>query len=141
METHIQNNINKIVEYPDPDRIKFLTTRIWYNDAHLKMNNILQKIIPKTHIVSCIHEHFSTEKIILTGKLLTNTVKLFPIETSQCHDNCEILLACKKINHIYTGYALSPDGLWRYHSWGIDKNNTIIETTEPRLLYFGSIIR
>jgi hypothetical protein len=140
MMDYIQSNIDKILEYPDPDRCKFLISKDWYNKDHDKMNEILQKIVPKTHIVASPQEHFSTEKIILTGKLLTNSKMLVTMGNNHCHDNCEILLKLKKIKNIYTGYALSPDGLWRYHSWGIDKYDKIIETTEARLLYFGSVL-
>ena len=39
-----------------------------------------------------------------------------------------------------TGYALSADGMWRQHSWLIHRkprSNRVVETTEPRILYFG----
>lgn len=39
-----------------------------------------------------------------------------------------------------TGYALSKDGLWRQHSWLVQakaRANVIIETTTPRVAYFG----
>jgi hypothetical protein len=54
---------------------------------------------------------------------------------SQCHFN-----TCR--NHedygykICTGYALTRDGMWRQHSWGLDGRN-IIETTTRRILYYG----
>ena len=56
---------------------------------------------------------------------------------SNCHGNCEKLLNKKLIQNIYSGYALSSDGLWRFHSWGFDFESNLIETTEPRLLYYG----
>ena len=39
-----------------------------------------------------------------------------------------------------TGYALSEDGLWRSHSWGLTQARNravIIETTVSRERYFG----
>lgn len=54
---------------------------------------------------------------------------------NHCHGNAVCLW--KEGKKIATGYALSPDGLWRRHSWGIAKNGTAIETTVPRVLYFG----
>lgn len=36
-----------------------------------------------------------------------------------------------------TGYALSPDGLWRQHSWAYGDNLMIYETTVERVMYFG----
>ena len=37
---------------------------------------------------------------------------------------------------IGTGYALSGDGLWRQHSWGLRREG-ILETTVERAKYFG----
>lgn len=47
--------------------------------------------------------------------------------------------------HICTGFALSDSGMWREHSWLIEKTKMhqtpiIIETTFPRLLYFGYVL-
>jgi hypothetical protein len=41
---------------------------------------------------------------------------------------------------VATGYALSDDGLWRQHSWGM-RRDAIIETTEARVLYFGFLMQ
>ena len=41
---------------------------------------------------------------------------------------------------IGTGYALSVDGLWRQHSWGVARD-LIIESTEARVKYFGRLLR
>ncbi|MAG24164.1 hypothetical protein CMI47_01165 [Candidatus Pacearchaeota archaeon] len=59
--------------------------------------------------------------------------------TSQCHANaCNLWEQDPNVYQIYTGWALSPDGLWRQHSWVLDRwGGEIIETTEPRELYFG----
>ena len=62
---------------------------------------------------------------------------------SQCHRNsCDLYeYENRKDFFIMTGYALSDDGYWYQHSWCIDyKNNHIIETTEPRLAYFGFVM-
>jgi len=69
--------------------------------------------------------------------------KRVPGETSRCHENvAELLYAGKTpdglpITETETGYALSEDGLWRQHSWAIALHDTVVETTEPRLLYVG----
>jgi hypothetical protein len=41
---------------------------------------------------------------------------------------------------IGTGYALSADGLWRQHSWGVRRQG-ILETTAPREKYFGILLQ
>jgi hypothetical protein len=57
---------------------------------------------------------------------------------SNCHKNVAEFWQRRSGNLIAlaTGYALSDDGLWRQHSWGI-RSNAIFETTEPRKIYFG----
>jgi hypothetical protein len=61
-------------------------------------------------------------------------------EQSRCHDNVEAFYQVREIKQRWTGVALSKDRLWRMHSWGVNDNNQIIETTEPRLAYIGSPI-
>tara|TARA_B100002019_G_C21256613_1_gene594210 strand:- start:1790 stop:2296 length:507 start_codon:yes stop_codon:yes gene_type:complete len=62
---------------------------------------------------------------------------------SQCHRNsCDLYMMEEREDFfIMTGYALSKDGFWRQHSWCVDyKNEKIIETTEPRIAYFGFVM-
>ena len=73
-----------------------------------------------------------------------NNIKLMRGEPSQCHANsCNLWEQNKDITRICTGYALSEDGMWRQHSWIIwhkARSNQIIETTVPRILYFGFVM-
>src|SRR5882672_7029691 len=55
---------------------------------------------------------------------------------SQCHDNSLRLVQKHPNWTMYTGLALSEDGIWRVHSW-VTTRRTLIETTVPRELYFG----
>ena len=59
-----------------------------------------------------------------------------------CHANAAMMLVTSKGDvRIASGYALSDDGLWRQHSWGIDAHDGhILETTERRLRYFGYVM-
>jgi hypothetical protein len=61
---------------------------------------------------------------------------------SECHGNSARLW--QKYPHKYrlvTGYGLSADdGMWRRHSWLLDKSERVIETTEARCLYYGVIL-
>jgi hypothetical protein len=56
---------------------------------------------------------------------------------SMCHSNAALLwrLSLGEVG-IVTGYALSGDGLWRQHSWGL-RGERVVETTRPRVRYFG----
>lgn len=70
---------------------------------------------------------------IKTGR----SAKFLKMEPNNCHGN-SCTLSQKKGNVWMTGYALSPDGVWRPHSWVWDTNkNKNIETTVRRVKYFG----
>ncbi|MDR3674477.1 MAG: hypothetical protein P4N24_03235 [Acidobacteriota bacterium] len=63
------------------------------------------------------------------------------MKDSLCHENVAAVWKARRfeIIAIATGYALSDDGLWRRHSWGILRNG-VLETTEARLQYFGIVL-
>jgi len=64
-------------------------------------------------------------------------VRVTRMAPSECHANAARLWAQSRGSEkIWTGFALSTDGLWRQHSWA-DDGHGIIETTEPRISYFG----
>jgi len=132
---------NPIAEL-DKARIFSLVSRPWYRtNHHGGLNEILQRAAPGSHIVAPMQEHYA---IVLSDPSLTwfiddaNFYRI-PMQASQCHDNVQLLFQKRAITSMYTGYALSADGLWRYHSWGVDANNggLVLETTEPRVAYFG----
>jgi len=56
---------------------------------------------------------------------------------SDCHRNSAKLLRAGKAAGIGTGYALSADGLWRQHTWGLSSDDVVLETTESREQYWG----
>lgn len=62
---------------------------------------------------------------------------------SQCHYNSSLLWEANKGNcQIATGYALSPDGIWRQHTWVVQPLTLswrIWETTVKRVAYFGVV--
>jgi uncharacterized protein YodC (DUF2158 family) len=59
-------------------------------------------------------------------------------EPNDCHGNVVRLWRGGRAM-IASGYALSEDGLWREHSWGV-RDGTVVETTEPRQCYWGVLI-
>lgn len=63
---------------------------------------------------------------------------LEPGEPNDCHGNVVRLWRAGQAR-IATGYALSDDGLWREHSWGV-RDGTVVETTEPRQSYWGVLV-
>lgn len=62
----------------------------------------------------------------------------------RCHANSALLWDANRDRlQIATGYALSKDGMWRQHSWCIEKRPRrprVVETTLPRLCYFGDLL-
>ena len=123
--------------HPTAEHIEWLTSRPWYKPIHNQINAKLQSIMPNTHIVAMPSVHIPLESLLDTGRLYDNKVVFIKMKQSQCHNNCNNLLENGIINIICTGYALSDDGLWRFHSWGLTPNGTLVETSTPRLMYFG----
>lgn len=62
-------------------------------------------------------------------------------ELCQCHKNSINLWSTNKNKYrMMTGYAMSSHGNWHQHSWLIDENDNIIETTAKREKYYGYIL-
>jgi hypothetical protein len=61
---------------------------------------------------------------------------------SDCHNNCSKIWSKDPDKFsIVSGFALTADDqMWRAHTWLLDKNGVIVETTIPRYLYFGEIM-
>ena len=83
-----------------------------------------------------------TESLLQSGEARPGRKALLRLgEPSDCHENSARLHRKAPSRYeVRTGYALSRDGIWRPHSWVIDsKNDTIIETTQKRVTYFGVV--
>lgn len=80
--------------------------------------------------------------LIRSGSAISGSVESKVMEHSACHRNIAALWLAKRnrLVGIGTGYALSNDGLWRQHSWGV-RRNSILETTKTRMKYFGRTIQ
>jgi hypothetical protein len=66
-----------------------------------------------------------------------STTRFEPRDVNACHENVAVLWIDGEVESIGTGYALSDDGLWRQHSWGVDADGTVVETTAERQAYVG----
>jgi len=84
---------------------------------------------------------FRTERLARCGVFLNcESVKSMPGQKGACHDNSHALaLQNPAIEFVGTGYALSKDGVWRQHSWVHGADGRIVETTESRIAYFGTV--
>jgi hypothetical protein len=76
------------------------------------------------------------------GFLTSGPITLKVMKSSSCHQNVASVWTKRKfgIVGIATGYALTDDGLWRQHSWGILRDG-VLETTKTRLKYFGIVLQ
>lgn len=74
-----------------------------------------------------------------TGRRFDTTgASLCAGQQSDCHTNASRIWNRQQGKvAIGTGYALSEDEMWRRHSWCITRDNKIVETTVPRIEYFG----
>jgi hypothetical protein len=63
-------------------------------------------------------------------------------EPSACHANTAMMFVRSRGEvRVASGYALTPDGLWRQHSWGVDvEDGRILETTCRRVRYYGYVL-
>jgi hypothetical protein len=80
--------------------------------------------------------------LIKHGSVMNATVVCNILDEGRCHENVSELWLDeeKSLTGIGIGYALSADGLWRQHSWGV-RQNEIVETTEERQKYFGRLLQ
>ena len=124
---------------PTSESIARLKAKSWWTNKHALLNEVLTKIVPNTHLVAHPSDTQELEACLkFAGNILpskTRELKMTPMKVSRCHDNSLKLYMSGKVSQMRSGYALSGDGLWRHHSWCIDKEGRIVETTEPRLVY------
>jgi len=80
--------------------------------------------------------------LLETGFLTGGPIKLKVMNASSCHQNVASVWKKRRfgIVAIATGYALTQDGLWRQHSWGILRDG-VLETTVVRVKYFGILLQ
>jgi 2'-5' RNA ligase/8-oxo-dGTP pyrophosphatase MutT (NUDIX family) len=79
------------------------------------------------------------QRLLTRGRYWKGRSKLQKMRNNQCHGNSRCLME-KGIGEVANGFALSPDGLWRPHSWLVTPKGTLIETTVKRDAYFGAVL-
>lgn len=90
-------------------------------------------------VVVCAWESPDATRLLHEGEVVVPTgADLVMVKGAprSCHDNAEAYARKRVSAEVFTGWALSSDGIWRYHSWCV-RGTTVIETTEPRLAYYG----
>jgi hypothetical protein len=125
-EKHLRRRLRKAVsEQPDLKRLKALL---------LRMGGDFLVAPPKPDP--------DVPMLLESGFLTGGPVKLKIMNASSCHQNVAAVWKGRRfgIVAVATGYALSEDGLWRQHSWGILRDG-VLETTVGRLKYFGILLQ
>lgn len=142
MKTHtLELELNQ----PDSEWLERCNARGWtrnhdYPDE--KLNKLKHILLDIGGFSACLYPDEDINKLLsVRSELLDGKTALHnPGLPNQCHFNSAQLWVDKKDKLLlYTGYALSDDGMWREHSWCVvdDGSLTVIETTTPRLAYFG----
>ena len=133
----------KLFTKPNKEHIEWLEKKNWWNGIHTKFQKYLSKLVPYTHLVPkpCADDDM---RRILGGRgqmrivYDNDDIIVNVMEEYECHSNSKKLMKQGKIKQLHIGYALSTNGLWYQHSWGIDFDNKIVETTEQRIVYLTS---
>ena len=115
---------------------RLLKIDIRYQDLNKKLLSIGGEIVvpmPEPHL-----EEILNRGQIYKDKNSIHYEKGLRTYPSECHINIsyDYVRFCGKDFKIITGWALSSDGYWRQHTWGLWKGH-IIESTVSRMLYFG----
>lgn len=124
-----------------PEQWKFLRNRLRgavKNQSDFKRLKALLLRLGGDYIVAPSKFDPDVPMLLEAGFLMSGPITLKILKSSMCHQNVATVWKERRfgIVAIATGYALSEDGLWRQHSWGILRNG-VLETTEARLKYFG----
>lgn len=95
-----------------------------------------------TAVVVPLPEASASSFWVAKGRLVPHTrIHSVEGEDRDCHTNSAKLWRQRGEHlRIGTGYGLSPDGMWRRHSWVMEGESEVIETTIPRDKYFGVIL-
>ena len=157
MSVYIPDINKKINPYDGDSEWKEWCSKKWWSvnyegdvEEYLKPMLKLRKILLNLGgCEACFRDVDKDLSAIMTyGQLWTDhPVVMIMGEESRCHANSADIWIQNKETYtqgygtiLCTGYALSTDGFWRQHSWVMqvsEKENVIVETTEPRVAYFG----
>ena len=118
-------------------------------DRHLHLD-LRKKLLSFGGEEVCVSYNDSDTLMILSHGIVCRGAKAVKNKgiPRRCHQNAAALFDMNPQRfRVATGWALSRDGVWREHSWGVDKNipenvdgSHIVETTEKRIAYCGVVL-
>jgi hypothetical protein len=107
-----------------------------YEDAWEEMTSVILGY-GGVAVVPSLSPESRVKDLIREGRGFSATARPISGVPGECHRNTALAWMRGEIGTVATGYALSADGLWRQHSWGVDDLGQIAETTQSRLAYYG----
>jgi hypothetical protein len=120
------------------EQMRILTKRLKEAPAVFRrLNRKLLKVGGQSLVIHPCSNNEVAEMVFRHGESLSKTAIQKKMTSNECHRNTAELWRADKLDAICLGYALSEDGLWREHYWGI-KDDHIVETTISRIAYFGA---
>jgi hypothetical protein len=127
-----------------PEQKRFLQDRLRKavrEQPELKSLKVLLLQFGGDFIVAPSKLDLDVPALLASGCLMSGPIIMKQMKSSMCHKNVAALWKAREqgIVAIATGYALSEDGLWRQHSWGVLLDG-ILETTVCRSRYFGIVL-
>lgn len=88
------------------------------------------------------YEEFLRQVMARSQRFASTGVRKGRGKPGLCHQNAARIARDSPSMMIMSGFALSRDGRWREHSWILDsKRMELVETCDPRVLYFGFVLR
>lgn len=121
------------------DRVAFFEEKkANWGEQEISLNGRLNSYYNDTAMVTHGLSLMSMRFLMFYGEPVVGEVVFTNMKTSRCHDNSfDYSSELSNNAKLYTGLALSNDGVWRPHSWCVNQNGQIIESTEPREFYYG----
>ena len=124
-----------------PDRLKFLAERnatALKNPAAKKLRLKLLGHAGEEVLLRVTPEEI--DRLLERGEFYpANGASLRRMQANRCHFNAAKHFLTGQAAKVVSGFALS-EGLWRSHTWVLNSRGRIIETTEPREVYFGTVL-
>lgn len=107
-------------------------------EAMPEMAKLYDRLLSIHGFAVALSDEPDIEKLLSRGIVLDGRqAKMVAGKPIQCHTNAALLWKQDPERTVLmTGWAMSEDGVWRQHSWA-RKGKVILETTNPRLIYFG----
>jgi hypothetical protein len=124
-----------------PDRLKFLAERnatALKNPAAVELRSKLLGNAGEEVLLRVTPEEI--DRLLARGEFHPGKgAGLRRMQANDCHFNAAKLFLKGQAVKVVSGFALS-EGLWRSHTWVLNSRGRITETTEPREVYFGTVL-